>query len=175
MNRFIFSQHKSTGEVYFDLDLKYVLDAEGLYIPAFVLNGSPHIKVKFHCLTLLLAFQNGKWKLKLTAACNELGNFTSNQRWNHHFQYTFFFTKVLSTLNSTRQFIPWHFKVFGLQGISNIGFYKIAFLYDWNQQFTLRNAGTLTALTCHTELTAFEAIKSEENLLTELNKTKHLN
>ena len=50
MNRFIFSQHKSTGEVFFNayFDIMYVLDAEGLQIPAFVLNGTPYVKVKFH-------------------------------------------------------------------------------------------------------------------------------
>ena len=38
----------------------YALNAEGLQIPAFVLNGTPQVKVKFHLLTKLLAFQNGK-------------------------------------------------------------------------------------------------------------------
>jgi len=52
VNRFIFSQHKSTGEVDFNpcFDIMYVLDAGSLWIPAFVLNGPPYMEVKFHFL-----------------------------------------------------------------------------------------------------------------------------
>lgn len=56
---------------------------------------------------------------------NELGNFTSSTMQSLTVSI---FTVVFRT--STLQFIPWHYKIFRIQGISNVRVYEIAFLYD---------------------------------------------